>query len=238
MRAKIYLFGDSITEESFDDGGWGASLANHFARTLDVVLRGYSGYNTRWALKVIDEVFSSPENDTKPLAITVFFGANDACLVDESSGFQHVPQDEYKSNLHSIIAFIKKRWPTTRIILITPPPIDEDGRLKYPYIDNVSGLPERTNEAAGHYAKQCLAVAAEYDDILAIDLWTKMQQVPGWQKLYLRDGLHLTRDGNKVVFEEVIGRLREVSISPTTLPSDLPLIDDIDPNDPLKAFET
>ncbi|KAL3617055.1 hypothetical protein CASFOL_039449 [Castilleja foliolosa] len=216
-------------------------LLNNPSTTVDGVLllpitslaQGYSGYNTRWALKVIDKVFSSPENESDPVAITVFFGANDA-----SSGFQHVPLDEYKTNLHSIIAFIKKRWLTTRIILITPPPIDEDGLLKYNYINSVSGLPERTNEAAGHYAKECLAVAAEYDDVLAIDLWTKMQQVPGWQKLYLRDGLHPTRDGNKVVFEEVIGKLREVCISPTTLPSDLPLIDDIDPNDPLKAFET
>ena len=38
MRPKIYLFGDSITEESFDDGGWGASLANHFARRVTFTL--------------------------------------------------------------------------------------------------------------------------------------------------------------------------------------------------------
>lgn len=34
MRPKIYLIGDSITEESFCDGGWGASLAHHFSRTV------------------------------------------------------------------------------------------------------------------------------------------------------------------------------------------------------------
>jgi hypothetical protein len=33
-RPKIYLFGDSITEDSFSLGGWGASLANHFSRTV------------------------------------------------------------------------------------------------------------------------------------------------------------------------------------------------------------
>ncbi|GFQ05342.1 GDSL esterase/lipase at5g45920 [Phtheirospermum japonicum] len=236
MRPKIYLFGDSITEESFSDGGWGASLANHFARKLDVVLRGYGGYNTRWALKMIEKMFPSSDSNDPPLAITVFFGANDACLADRSSSSQHVPLNEYKKNLHTIIAFFKKQWPTARVILITPPPIDEDGRLQYPYIDNVSGLPERTNEAAGHYAKQCLAVAAECN-VLAIDLWNKMQLVSGWQKLYLRDGLHLTRDGNKVVFEEVIGRLSEAHISTMTLPTDLPDIEDIYPSDPLKAFE-
>ncbi|KAL0398505.1 UNVERIFIED_CONTAM: GDSL esterase/lipase, partial [Sesamum radiatum] len=78
-----------------------------------------------------------------------------------------------------------KLWPSTRIILITPPPIDEAARLLDPYIDNLSGLPERTNESAGRYAKQCLAAAAECG-VPAIDLWTKMQQSPGWQKAYLR----------------------------------------------------
>jgi len=34
MRPKIYLYGDSITEESFGDGGWGASLSHHFSRTV------------------------------------------------------------------------------------------------------------------------------------------------------------------------------------------------------------
>ncbi|KAK6149992.1 hypothetical protein DH2020_017517 [Rehmannia glutinosa] len=185
MRPKIYLFGDSITEESFSDDGWGAALANHFSRTADVVLRGYSGYNTRWALKVKEKVFPPPESGDDPLAVTVFFGANDASLPDRCSGFQHVPIEEYKQNLVAIVAFLKKQWPSTRILLITPPPIDEDGRLLHPFSDDSSGLPERTNEAAGSYAKQCLAVAAECG-VSAIDLWGKMQQFPGWQKGYLR----------------------------------------------------
>lgn len=54
-----------------------------------------------------------------------------------------------------------------------------------PYIENQSGLPERTNEAAGRYAKECLNVAAEFG-ASGIDLWTKMQQFPGWQRAYLR----------------------------------------------------
>lgn len=71
----------------------------------DVVLRGYSGYNTRWALKVIHKVF--PAGGDAPLAVAVFFGANDASLPDRHSGFQHVPLDEYKHNLLAIVAFFK-----------------------------------------------------------------------------------------------------------------------------------
>lgn len=237
-RPKIFLFGDSITEDSFALGGWGASLANHFSRTADVVLRGYSGYNTRWALKVLERVFPVSKGDgteTAPVALTVFFGANDACLPNRCSGFQHVPLHEYKENLSSIVSFFKKRWPTTHVVLVTPPPIDEDARLRYPYVDNPEGLPERTNEAAGEYARACILVANECH-VPVIDLWTKMQQSPDWKKDYLSDGLHLTNGGNQLVFEEVIRKLRDEGLSLESMAVDLPLIADIDPNDPLKAF--
>ncbi|XP_052885983.1 GDSL esterase/lipase At5g45920-like isoform X2 [Gossypium arboreum] len=188
MRPKIYLFGDSITEESFGDGGWGASLANHFSRTVDVVLRGYSGYNTRWALKVVDRVFPEAESSgaAAPVAVTVFFGANDACLPDRYGAFQHVPLDEYKRNLHSIVASLKKRWPSTLILLITPPPIDEVQRIRYPYVENPLGLPERTNEAAGAFAKACVETAGECG-ISVVDLWTRMQHYPDWRNAFLSE---------------------------------------------------
>ncbi|CAL9241701.1 unnamed protein product [Arabidopsis halleri] len=238
MRPKIFLFGDSITEESFSDGGWGASLADLLRRKADMVLRGYSGYNTRWALKVVERVFPKAEEDGRdsPAAVTVFFGANDACLPERCSGFQHVPLNEYKQNLRSIISFLKNRWPQTAIILITPPPIDEEARLRYPYIENTTGLPERTNEVAGLYAIACITVAEECQ-ISVIDLWSNMQQIPNWQTECLWDGLHLSRVGNKVVFEEVAKKLKEEGIGAEDLAVDLPLIEDVDPKDPLKAFD-
>lgn len=58
-------------------------------------------------------------------------------------------------------------------------------KCRCPFAENKLGLPERTNEAAGNYAKACLAVAAECG-VSAIDLWTKMQQIPGWQTACLR----------------------------------------------------
>nr|GMC50303.1 GDSL esterase/lipase At5g45920 [Ipomoea batatas] len=251
MRPKIYVFGDSITEMSFEDVGWGVSLADHFRRTADVVLRGFSGYNTRWALRIIDKAFPAEQGGGAPLAVTVFFGANDACVPDRCSSFQHVPVDEYKQNLRSIVSFFKvkitillnvmtqsaaKQWPTVHVILITPPPIYEPARLLYPYGENNSGLPERTYEASGTYAKACLAVAAELG-IPSVDLWTKVQEVPDWQTACLSDGLHLSRAGNAIVFKEVVDVLKKLGSSVETLRVDFPLIDDIDPNDPLKSFE-
>lgn len=38
MRPKLVLFGDSITEGSFMEGGWGATLAHHFSRTVSSLI--------------------------------------------------------------------------------------------------------------------------------------------------------------------------------------------------------
>ena len=73
----------------------------------DIVLRGYSGYNTRWALRVLEKVFPPAVDAAAPVAVTVFLGANDACLLDRYASFQHVPLDEYKHNLHSIFSSLK-----------------------------------------------------------------------------------------------------------------------------------
>lgn len=56
VRPKIILFGDSITQQSFTVGGWGARLADHYARKADVINRGFSGYNTTWGLAALPKV--------------------------------------------------------------------------------------------------------------------------------------------------------------------------------------
>lgn len=46
----------------------------------DVIARGYSGYNTRWATYVVEKIFT--KGHTPPDLVTIFFGANDAALPD------------------------------------------------------------------------------------------------------------------------------------------------------------
>ncbi|CAD6240515.1 unnamed protein product [Miscanthus lutarioriparius] len=198
----------------------------------DVVLRGLSGYNTRWALKVLPRAMEG----AAPAAVTVFFGANDASLPNQVQAHQHVPLQEYQSNLRAICAYFKERWPSTAIILITPPPIYEPARIRDMYgDDDPSRQPERSNEAAGAYAQACIAVATELNHPV-IDIWTKMQEFPDWQTDALSDGLHFTPAGNKILFDEVVKTLASIGFSQERLPSDLPLFHEIDPKDPMKAF--
>ncbi|XP_031372537.1 GDSL esterase/lipase At5g62930-like [Punica granatum] len=225
MRPQIVLFGDSITEQSFRSGGWGASLTDTYSRKADVVVRGYGGYNTRWALFLLHHIF--PLDSSKPpVATTVFFGANDAALLGRSSERQHVPIEEYKDNLRKIACHLKECNPTMLIALITPPPVDEERRKNS----------ARTNEATGTYAKGCIEVAKELG-LFSVDLWSKMQETEGWQKKYLSDGLHLTPEGNRVVYKEVISLFSEAWLSAEEMPLDCPHSSEINPKNPEKAFQ-
>ena len=53
------------------------------------------------------------------------------------------------------------------------------------YGQKAAELPERTNEMAGVYAAQCVAVAKELG-VPSINLWSKMLETTGWQKKFLR----------------------------------------------------
>ena len=43
LRATAVLLGDSITQKSFEVGGWGARVQDALSRKVDVLCRGYSG---------------------------------------------------------------------------------------------------------------------------------------------------------------------------------------------------
>lgn len=209
------LFGDSITQQSFAEGGWGARLADAYARKVrrcgerggeererkkkktrkrgrkknkpdfktklknpkpflsrsylspspsppkaDVVLRGFSGYNTEWALPLIPEVFYADggaptppaaanddddgdengddenENDDdnkRPNAlVTIFFGANDAALPNRSAARQHVPLARFKRNLEKMTrAALESVEDGGLVVLISCPPVDDAERSEH-----------------------------------------------------------------------------------------------------------
>ncbi|KAF3334685.1 GDSL esterase/lipase [Carex littledalei] len=239
IRPQMVLFGDSITEQSFRPGGWGAALADSYSRKADIVVRGYGGYNTRWALFLLHQIFplSGP---TPPVAVTIFFGANDAVLLGRQSEKQHVPLNEYKDNLRKMISHLKEMSPNMVVVLIAPPPVDEDGREQYAkslYGEKARKLPERTNEVTGTYARQCVELAEEMQ-IPCIDTWSVMQQTEGWQKSFLRDGLHLTEEGNGVVHSEVVRALNGAGLAAEEMQLDFPHHSAIDGAHPEIAFQS
>lgn len=263
MRAKILLFGDSITQQSFSaDCGWGAFIADRYQRRADVINRGFSGYNTSWFLQYAasDEGKADLFEHECVKLVTIFFGANDASH-SERNERQYVPLETYKSNIKEIVTLIRSNFgQDVNIIIISPPPVCHDGRLKFQkerYKEKATGQLERTLELSGQYSAGMKEVANEMN-IPFLDLWTKMQFTSSGQarwcwRDFLSDGLHLSATGNKFCGESILSVIEEAvpdlsvqvcpvsgNINSSSICRGLPRMaswhDEIDHKQPHKAF--
>lgn len=263
-RAKLVLFGDSITQSSFSaaDGGWGARLADRYQRRADVLNRGFAGYNSGWFLRfaATDEGQADLCGHEGVRLVTVFFGANDAS--DPAlNARQHVPLDTFRSNIRDIVSLARRHFgPTVKIILISCPPICHEKRLRFQqerYKEKATGKLERTLELSGKYANGTKEVALELG-LPFLDLWTTMQfdssgEREHWRD-FLSDGLHLSAAGNKFLGDSLIDIIDELlpDLAVTPCPqtgninssSICPVIqrigpwhDEIDHTQPDKAFQ-
>lgn len=205
-RNRIVLLGDSITQQSFSEGGWGSALADVYQRRCDVLNRGYSGYNTRWALELLksDSGYFEDSGATVTRLVTVFFGANDASS-PETNLRQHIPIDEYKINLKEIVAFMQKKMPAAHVIVICPPPICDAMRLAFVKEHYGQDELDRTNENARIYSDAAEEVATSIE-VPCLNLWKLMQELAPNDKWrdFLNDGLHLSPEGNRFVGKALI----------------------------------
>lgn len=266
-REKIVLFGDSITQRSFSvsECGWGAYLADRYQRRVDVLNRGFSGYNSDWFLRYAatddgkEDLFGRGEGEGVKL-VTIFFGANDASDPTLNAR-QHIPLDRFKSNIQEIASLIRKNFGAeAKIIVMSPPPVDHEGRLKFQkeqYKEKATGKLERTLERSGEYSLAAKEAAKELN-VPFLDLWTNMQFTSSkvekpWRN-YLCDGLHLSSEGNKFVGDALMGLIDEEfpelavkgvpetgganSASSSFLKRAGPWHDEIDYTQPEKAFPT
>ena len=225
------LFGDSLTERSFEDGGFGARVQHEFRRFADVRCRGYSGYNTEHALCLLDEVFPLNEDadddgafathKRAPVLVTILFGSNDACAKNSSAGdVQHVPLPRYEQNLKTIVERVRRMQPTPRILFITPPPVDDEAWLRdcatraaQPGLGFGTLLndtaPNRTNAGVKPYAEAMKRVARSYD-IPVVDLHAALEFSNGEvDETQFCDGLHFSEAGQRQVASLVIDALRQ-----------------------------
>lgn len=195
-----------------------------------MVNRGLSGYNTSQALRALPQIFTpAREGGPQIKYLVVLLGANDACL-PLPTNHQRVPMDEFRRNLTSIITHPTITSHKPKILLVTPPPLDEIHLTK---LDLASGHPSATRKAknSAAYSQAVRDIAAEHSDtVTLIDLWKGLmdravEKTPGFDpssgvmlgdpecglrgylEHLLPDGLHLSGESYRVFFDLVKGHV-------------------------------
>lgn len=201
---KFLLFGDSITQYAFNtklvagDGNYhftlGPALCDIYTRKLDIVQRGYAGYNTRWALKILPQVL---KNESNIVIGTIFFGSNDAV----SRGPQHIPLAEFEANTKELVSMMKSKG--IKPILVGPALPDQDAWGKHMpeavennYIRDIEGFKTYSN---------ALDTIAQEENIPFVNLHQAFIEKGGknWKAL-LCDGLHFSGAGYQIFYDELL----------------------------------
>ncbi|KAH7203121.1 SGNH hydrolase-type esterase domain-containing protein [Fusarium redolens] len=215
---QLLLFGDSITQGA---SSLQSELARRYVRRLDVLNRGFGGYNTKSALTLLPSFFPAvAPSRTVPrvAAITVHFGANDSCSASEP---QHCDLETFKSNIRRVLDWEGVRLHRTKVLLVTPSPVEE-----YRLPHDGKGRAERV----AMYA-QAIRDIGKKENVPVVDLWTAMMRTTGWKddgvdailpgsssispsmelgRLFY-DGLHLNQEGYDIYTRELI-RVLEAEI--------------------------
>jgi hypothetical protein len=187
------LIGSSTTQRCFsiENNGWGSYLAHWYSRFADVLNRGSGGYNSRWCKQYLPKLIGN----YRPDMAVIFIGNNDAI---HHSFPQHVPIDEYRENVVSMLEYLYGLKSTMAIILITPIRV-HPSRIKHSDIER------------SKYANQIREIVKNHNMIPSlrnkrlalVDLWLndKEKGISAVTAEDLYDGLHLGVSGNKKLFD-------------------------------------
>lgn len=202
---QILLVGDSITQGAFD---LQSHLATHYSRRFDILNRGLGGYNSTSVFSLFQSFFPAvPPSQTHPrvAVMVVLLGANDSCSPGER---QHCSPESYKTNLTQMIQWKGVRLHGTRIILVTPAPV-QDHRLPHDGEGRCARIAK--------YAEVVRALGQEFQ-LPVVDLWSAMLKIRDslsaddrvdervgndFDQLFT-DGLHFSRQGYQVYTKELM----------------------------------
>lgn len=105
----------------------------------------------------------------------MFFGANDAVL---PPGDQHVPLETYKESLKAIVTHDVVNAQKTKILLLTPPPVNEYQLEPNDFAKGLRTL-SRTATNTRIYADACREVGNSLG-IPVVDIWSAFMKQAGW----------------------------------------------------------
>lgn len=224
---KFVLFGDSITQFANDQSGFALApaLQHLYQRKLDVVNRGFSGYNTNEGVVVLREVLQADlalQGSIKLMYL--FMGTNDA-----ATNFQGVAPEKYRANLDQMVKLILQH--DIKLVVIGPA-LHDQTLSTIAREDRDDSEPFSSSKRTRQYA-DIAALVAHGNNVPFIDLWTAFQKFGGWsfEELteglpdlgeLLSDGIHYTPKAYEILYEELVATIS--ASFPDLLPDNLPLV--------------
>ncbi|KAF7547782.1 hypothetical protein G7Z17_g7483 [Cylindrodendrum hubeiense] len=209
---QLVLFGDSLFQhavEILDGFSFQSALQTRFCRRIDVVNRGLSGWTSSHALKYVPDIFPERNGDSGP-----------------KMDYLHVPLETYKDNLTKIVNHPRITAHKPKILLVTPPPLDQ---IKVTGLNMAAGHSQavRTSAISASYSEAARQVARENPGVVSIDLWKAImdkaiEMAPGdyqaggpWLgspengkqgglDVLLPDGLHMAGKAYEVFYDTIL----------------------------------
>ncbi|WP_226658584.1 SGNH/GDSL hydrolase family protein [Pseudalkalibacillus hwajinpoensis] len=177
----LVCFGDCLTAREVDDKG-NERLTSRIRGALDewIVINAGSTPTSREGVSR----FQSDVLSYQPDYVTIFFGTQEACLIDGSD------IGEFERN----IGYMVNNLPPERVILISPSPVMNE--------ENASV----TNQKIEGYAERIRFLAKNFGT-RHIDLWQLIHENRKSKTLYEKDGVQLSAKGYKLITKEVLRSL-------------------------------
>ncbi|WP_289762497.1 SGNH/GDSL hydrolase family protein [Lactobacillus intestinalis] len=189
---KVLLTGDSIIArcEGFSEPHLNADLKRNWL-TLKIINTAVSGINSgAFFARLSELVLTQDQCD----AIVILVGTNDLAT------HKQVPIEQFKRNMQLIAsAIVCLYWPK-KVVLISPPAVDEDKQHV------------RSNKLVASYAKKVEEVSEEYG-FHYIDLCSEMIKRGNLTELchgQKNDGLHFGATGYELLSELVLEKLKQI----------------------------
>ncbi|KAK6933015.1 SGNH hydrolase-type esterase domain, partial [Dillenia turbinata] len=178
----------------------------------DILLRGYFGWNSRWALQVLDEMFSK-DAPVQPNLVIVYFGGNDSMGPHSSGLGPHVPLPEYVGNMRKITIHLKVPFLYLMGASFVREIISQNMAVILCSCKVFSEL-VRTNELCKRYSEACIELCQELG-VKVVDPYTAIQERDDGKTACFTDGIHLSSKGSKIVVAEILKVLKEAEWEPS-----------------------
>lgn len=193
-----------------------AKLADDYRRRMDVVHRGYAGYNSDQALKIARALLLREHDavsDTQKFKLAiVYFGTNDCRRTTPETGYMEgVPIDRFEANMAKVADLFVER--DIKLILVTPG-IHDDVLWDVASPGELSSGTYRTNARAKHYGDVLKSIAAARN-VPLIDMYTLMKDYAeshlgtldalehGGLGPLVTDGIHFSGTAYKILYDAI-----------------------------------